>query len=71
MSSEGQTILVYRDRIVPRSEAHFLRRLYIGFDKLKPVWIATSNCGISRFDLRDDGFIRVVSLNDTSHLAKL
>src|SRR6266487_1565847 len=25
---------------------------------LKPVWIATSNCGVSRFELRDDGFVR-------------
>jgi glycosyltransferase involved in cell wall biosynthesis len=33
------TILVYRDRIVPRSEAHFLRRLYLGFDRLAPVWV--------------------------------
>src|SRR5579862_5858794 len=33
------TILVYRDRIVPRSEAHFLRRLYIGFERLKPIWV--------------------------------
>jgi broad specificity phosphatase PhoE len=38
---------------------------------LKPVWIATANCGISRFDLRDDGFIRVASLNDTSHLLRI
>ena len=35
----SETILVYRDRIVPRSEAHFLRRLYIGFEHLMPVWI--------------------------------
>jgi colanic acid/amylovoran biosynthesis glycosyltransferase len=35
----SETILVYRDRIVPRSEAHFLRRLYIGFEHLKPVWV--------------------------------
>jgi colanic acid/amylovoran biosynthesis glycosyltransferase len=35
----SETILVYRDRIVPRSEAQFLRRLYIGFERLKPVWI--------------------------------
>ena len=39
MSDQRETILVYRDRIVPRSEAHFLRRLYIGFERLKPVWI--------------------------------
>ncbi|HEY5883534.1 MAG TPA: histidine phosphatase family protein [Pyrinomonadaceae bacterium] len=36
--------------------------------ELKPVWIATANCGISRFDLRDDGFVRVLALNDTRHL---
>lgn len=36
--------------------------------ELKPVWIATSNCGITRFDLREDGFVRVVSVNDTRHL---
>lgn len=36
--------------------------------ELKPVWIASSNCGISRFDLRDDGFVRVTTINDTRHL---
>jgi glycosyltransferase involved in cell wall biosynthesis len=35
----SETILVYRDRIVPRSEAQFLRRLYIGFQRLQPVWV--------------------------------
>lgn len=39
-------ILVYRDRIVPRSEAHFLRRLYVGFTRLDPVWVGCR---------RDDG----------------
>jgi colanic acid/amylovoran biosynthesis glycosyltransferase len=39
VSNPRETILVYRDRIVPRSEAHFLRRLYIGFERLKPVWV--------------------------------
>ena len=37
--------------------------------ELKPVWIATANCGIARFDLRDDGFVRVLALNDTRHLS--
>jgi broad specificity phosphatase PhoE len=37
--------------------------------ELKPVWIATANCGIARFDLRDDGFVRVITINDTRHLA--
>ena len=36
---DRRTILVYRDRLVPRSEVHFLRRLYIGFERLVPVWI--------------------------------
>ena len=36
---------------------------------LKPVWIATANCGIARFDLRGDGFVRVLCINDTRHLA--
>lgn len=35
---------------------------------LKPVWISTANCGIARFDLRDDGFVRVLMVNDTRHL---
>lgn len=39
--------------------------------ELKPVWIASSNCGISRFDLRADGFVRVAAINDTRHLAGL
>ncbi|MFN2513211.1 MAG: histidine phosphatase family protein [Pyrinomonadaceae bacterium] len=36
--------------------------------ELKPVWIASRNCGISRFDLLDDGFVRVLAINDTRHL---
>jgi broad specificity phosphatase PhoE len=36
--------------------------------ELKPVWIASGNCGITRFELRDDGFVRVLTVNDTSHL---
>src|SRR5215210_1722230 len=36
--------------------------------ELRPVWIATSNCGITRFELRDDSFVRVLAVNDTRHL---
>ncbi|HYY56957.1 MAG TPA: histidine phosphatase family protein [Pyrinomonadaceae bacterium] len=36
--------------------------------ELRPVWIATANCGITRFELRTDGFIRVLAVNDTRHL---
>jgi 2,3-bisphosphoglycerate-dependent phosphoglycerate mutase len=39
--------------------------------ELKPVWVATVNCGISRFDLHADGFVRVVAINDTSHLVSI
>lgn len=36
---------------------------------LRPVWLATSNCGIARFNLREDGYVRVLALNDTRHLS--
>jgi probable phosphoglycerate mutase len=36
--------------------------------ELRPVWITTANCGISRFELRSDGFVRVLVINDTRHL---
>ncbi len=38
---------------------------------LRPVWIATANCGITRFDLRADGYVRVLAVNDTRHLQSL
>jgi colanic acid/amylovoran biosynthesis glycosyltransferase len=37
--TDSSALLVYRDRIVPRSEAHFLRRQYVGFRHLAPIWI--------------------------------
>ena len=39
--------------------------------ELKPVWISSSNCGITRFEFRDDGFIRLLAVNDTRHLIGL
>jgi broad specificity phosphatase PhoE len=39
--------------------------------KLKPIWIATANCSITRFSIREDGFIVLKSLNNTSHLVSL
>jgi broad specificity phosphatase PhoE len=39
--------------------------------ELKPVWISSGNCGITKFELRDDGFVRVLVVNDTSHLAQI
>jgi probable phosphoglycerate mutase len=38
---------------------------------LRPVWIASSNCGVTRFELHADGFVRVVCVNDTRHLVGL
>jgi probable phosphoglycerate mutase len=36
--------------------------------RLKPVWLSSSNCGITRFELRSHDFVRVSALNDTRHL---
>ena len=38
---------------------------------LRPVWITTANCGITRIELRRDGFVRVRAVNDTRHLSGL
>lgn len=37
--------------------------------ELKPVWIMSANCAVTRFELRGDGFVRVLNLNDTRHLS--
>jgi len=37
--------------------------------ELKPVWITNANCAITRFELREDGFVRVLTINDTRHLS--
>lgn len=37
--------------------------------ELRPVWITTANCGITRIDVRGDGFVRIAAINDTRHLA--
>src|SRR5260370_25999517 len=34
-----ETLLVYRHRLAPLSEIGFLRRFYIGFEHLAPVWL--------------------------------
>ncbi len=33
-----ERILVYRHRLAPLSEVGFLRRFYVGFERLQPVW---------------------------------
>ncbi|HSK64347.1 MAG TPA: histidine phosphatase family protein [Pyrinomonadaceae bacterium] len=37
--------------------------------ELKPVWITSANCGVTRFELVDGGLVRVMNLNDTRHLS--
>ena len=37
--------------------------------RLKPVWLSSSNCGITRFHLEHGGLLRLNAANDTRHLA--
>ena len=39
--------------------------------RLKPVWLSSSNCGVTRFSIDHGGLIRIKALNDTRHLAGL
>jgi broad specificity phosphatase PhoE len=36
---------------------------------MRNIWIDTANCGIARFEVRADNFVRVKALNETCHLA--
>ena len=36
---------------------------------LKPVWLASSNCGVTRFSIEHGGLIRLNAANDTRHLS--
>jgi probable phosphoglycerate mutase len=38
---------------------------------LKPVWVSSSNCGITRFSIHHGGLTRVLNVNDTRHLSGL
>ena len=38
---------------------------------LKPVWLSSSNCGVTRFSIEHGGLIRLTAANDTRHLAGL
>ncbi|HEV3467968.1 MAG TPA: histidine phosphatase family protein [Pyrinomonadaceae bacterium] len=38
---------------------------------LRPVWISTSNCGVTRIDIQHGGLLRVLAVNDTRHLSGL
>jgi glycosyltransferase involved in cell wall biosynthesis len=45
---ERRPVLVYRDRIGVASETEFLRRQYLGFRRLRPVWIGRTVLGDSQ-----------------------
>lgn len=38
---------------------------------LKPVWLSSSNCGVTRFQIEHGGLIRINAANDTRHLSGL
>ena len=38
---------------------------------LKPVWLSSSNCGVTRFSIEHGGLLRIKALNDTRHLIGL
>jgi probable phosphoglycerate mutase len=38
---------------------------------LKPVWLSSNNCGVTRFSIEHGGLIRIKMLNDTRHLIGL
>ncbi|HKG15772.1 MAG TPA: histidine phosphatase family protein [Pyrinomonadaceae bacterium] len=39
--------------------------------ELKPVWISSSNCGVTRFAIQRGGLTRLLNANDTRHLSAL
>ncbi|MFZ2004979.1 MAG: glycosyltransferase [Stellaceae bacterium] len=77
MSGPGENILVYRDRIVPRSETHFLRRLYIGFERLNPIWIGRhtgdglGDLGVKPLMVGRDGMLGAIDRARFKHLGTL
>ncbi len=38
---------------------------------LRPVWVSTSNCGVTRVNVEHGGLLRILAVNDTRHLAGL
>jgi colanic acid/amylovoran biosynthesis glycosyltransferase len=39
MTEQRDRVLVYRHRLAPLSEVGFLKRFYVGFERLLPVWL--------------------------------
>jgi colanic acid/amylovoran biosynthesis glycosyltransferase len=55
------TALIYRDVILPESEAGFMRRQYLGFSQLRPLWVGrritpvAASAGLAVHRLGGDG----------------
>ncbi|HYE13809.1 MAG TPA: histidine phosphatase family protein [Pyrinomonadaceae bacterium] len=39
--------------------------------ELRPVWISSANCGVTRFEIQHGGLTRLLAANDTRHLSGL
>ncbi len=39
MTDPARNILIYRDDLLPKSEVEFMRRQYMSFDALRPLWV--------------------------------
>jgi 2,3-bisphosphoglycerate-dependent phosphoglycerate mutase len=67
---QGQKVVIYSHTGV----ICFLTLHLIGainrYTKQTP-WLVTSNCGINRFEIRGRNNVRVMSMNDTRHLAQI
>jgi glycosyltransferase involved in cell wall biosynthesis len=77
VDSDRLTILAYRDHLVPRSEASFLRRLYIGFERLNPIWVGRrrgeglSDLGVEPVLLGRGGMLGAIDREIFKHLGIL
>jgi 2,3-bisphosphoglycerate-dependent phosphoglycerate mutase len=38
---------------------------------LRPVWVSSANCGVTRIEIQHGGLLRILAVNDTRHLAGL
>jgi colanic acid/amylovoran biosynthesis glycosyltransferase len=72
-----ETVLVYRDRLVPHSELHFLQRLYVGFERLCPIWVGRrrgdglADLGAEPMFLGRDGLLGTLDREMFKHFAIL
>jgi colanic acid/amylovoran biosynthesis glycosyltransferase len=74
---DRETVLAYRDRLIPRSELSFLRRLYVGFERLDPIWIGRrrddglADLGVEPMFLGRDGLLGMLDRELFKHFGIL